>query len=148
MTRAVNVAIPFTPPMECLPVDRLQEGPEWVYELKLDGYRAQAIRDKNGAYLYSRNGKEFSRKFPLVFAALEGALPIGTALDGEMVAFDENGVLSFMALQNATQGANVVFFTFDVLAHQGRDVRGFATRAVQPRPHGSEAHSDGNPCQK
>ena len=41
----MNVAMPilFTPPMECLLVKTLPEGPEWVYELKLDGYRAQAI---------------------------------------------------------------------------------------------------------
>ena len=40
--------IRFTPPMECLPVSSLPEGPGWVYELKLDGYRAQAIWDKRG----------------------------------------------------------------------------------------------------
>ena len=40
--------ISFIPPMECLPVKKLPEGPEWVYELKLDGYRAQAIREANG----------------------------------------------------------------------------------------------------
>ena len=124
MARTVNIAIPFTLPMECVPVDRLPEGEEWVYELKLDGYRAQAIRGKNGVHLYSKNGKDFSRKFPLVFAALKEALPIGTALDGELVAFDETGALSFNALQNATPNTNVVLFTFDVLSHQGRDVKG------------------------
>ena len=123
MSRDVSTAIPFTPPMECLSVNRLPEGPDWVYELKLDGYRAQVIRDKNGVHLYSRNGKDFSRKFPLVFAVLKDALPIGTALDGELVAFDENGAPSFNALQNATSDTNVVFFAFDVLTHQGKDVK-------------------------
>lgn len=87
--------------MECLSVNRLPDGSGWVYELKLDGYRAQAIRDKEGVRLYSRNGKDFSRKFPIAFAALNHALPIGTALDGELVAFDESGALSFNSLQNA-----------------------------------------------
>jgi bifunctional non-homologous end joining protein LigD len=39
----------FTEPMECLAAKRLPEGPEWVYELKLDGYRAQAICEAEGA---------------------------------------------------------------------------------------------------
>src|SRR5215469_290549 len=93
--------IPFTPPMECLPTSRLPDGAGWVYELKLDGFRAQAIRDKRGVHLLSRNGKDFSCKFPRVFAALSDALPLGTALDGELVAFDKTGHPSFKAIQNA-----------------------------------------------
>ena len=56
----MNVAMPilFTPPMECLLVKTLPEGPEWVYELKLDGYRTQAIREADGVRLLSRNGKD------------------------------------------------------------------------------------------
>jgi bifunctional non-homologous end joining protein LigD len=65
--------------MECLPVNELPESPDWVYELKLDGFRGQGIRDKSGVHLFSRNGKDFSKKFPLVFAALKEALPLGTA---------------------------------------------------------------------
>ncbi len=61
--------VSFTPPMECLPVNNLPDGPGWTYELKLDGYRGQAIHDKRGVHLLSRNGKDLSRKFPRVFAA-------------------------------------------------------------------------------
>jgi bifunctional non-homologous end joining protein LigD len=50
--------------MECLPVARLPEGAEWIYELKLDGYRAQAIRDSKGVRVLSRNGKDLTRKYP------------------------------------------------------------------------------------
>jgi DNA ligase D-like protein (predicted ligase) len=113
----------FTPPMECLPVSDLPDGPGWVYELKLDGYRAQATRDERGVHLWSRNGKDFSRKFPRVFAALKAALPLGTAVDGELVAFDETGHLSFNALQNADADAHVVFFAFDILTNRWKDTR-------------------------
>lgn len=58
-----KAAIPFTPPMECLPVGKLPEGDVWVYQLKLDGYRPQAIRDQSGVRLLSRNGKDFYRKY-------------------------------------------------------------------------------------
>ncbi|WP_162601243.1 hypothetical protein [Occallatibacter savannae] len=66
-----------------------------MYELKLDGFRGQAIRDRDGVHLFSKNGKDFSKKFPKVFAALGKALPVGTAVDGELVAFGEDGRPSF-----------------------------------------------------
>jgi ATP-dependent DNA ligase len=81
----------FTPPMECLSTQRLPEGPDWIYELKLDRFRAQAIRDSSGVKLYSKNGKDFTGRFPQVVAALKEALPAATALDGELVAFDKAG---------------------------------------------------------
>jgi ATP-dependent DNA ligase len=80
--------------MECLPVASLPDRPGWVYELKLDGFRAQGIWDKSSVHLLSKNGKDFSKKFPQVCAALKEALPLGTAVDGELVAFDESGHLT------------------------------------------------------
>ena len=115
--------IPFTPPMECLPVARIPEGDSWGYELKLDGYRAQAIRDRDGVRLLSRNGKDLTRKYPLVSRDLLEAIEPNTALDGELVAFDDEGKLSFNALQNATARTHVVFFAFDILMSEGKDVK-------------------------
>jgi bifunctional non-homologous end joining protein LigD len=115
--------ISFTSPMECMPIGDLPDGSAWVYELKLDGYRTQAARDKRGTHLWSRNGKDFSRKYPRVFASLNEALPLGTAVDGELVAFDKNGQLSFNSLQNADRETNVVFFVFDVLMYRWRDTK-------------------------
>jgi len=126
MTRISDSDIPFTPPMECLPVNELPDNPDWVYELKLDGFRGQGIRDKRGVHLLSRNGKDFAKKFPQVGAALKDALSLGTAVDGELVAFDERGHPSFNAIQNATTETNIVFFVFDVLVNRWKDVRHLA----------------------
>jgi len=123
MTTAVYDEIAFTSPMECLPVGNLPEGPGWVYELKLDGYRGQAIHDRRGVRILSRRGKDFSRKYPGVCTALKSALPLGTSVDGELVAFDETGKLSFNALQNADANTNVAFFVFDLLVHRGKDTK-------------------------
>jgi len=123
MTSADHHDIPFTSPMECLPVDELPDGPDWLYELKLDGFRGQAIRDQRGIHLLSRNGKDFSRKFQGVFAALKEALPPGSAVDGELVAFDETGQLSFNALQNAGRETSIVYFVFDLLWYRWKDTR-------------------------
>lgn len=122
MPLKADKSIPFTPPMECLPVERLPEGDDWTYELKLDGYRAQGIRDARGARILSKNGKDLSKKFPAVMAAINDALMEQTAVDGELVAFDEDGRPSFNVMQNAGPDDHVVFFAFDILADRGRDV--------------------------
>src|SRR5208283_5087323 len=104
-------------------VRQISEGEGWVYELRLDGFRGQAINDHSGVRLYSRNGKNFTHKYPLVVAALTTALRPGTVLDGELVAFDLNGRPSFAAMQDAGADADVVFFAFDVLMHEGKDTK-------------------------
>jgi bifunctional non-homologous end joining protein LigD len=109
--------------MECVPVDRIPQERGWVYELKLDGFRGQAVSDEDGIRLYSKNGKDFTRKFPQVTAALKTALQPGTALDGELVAFDKTGRPSFAAMQDANAKTNVVFFVFDILQSRGKDTK-------------------------
>jgi bifunctional non-homologous end joining protein LigD len=76
----------------------------------------------------SRNGKDLTKRYPLVVRGLVEAIEVDTALDGELVAFDDEGNVSFNALQNAASGTNVVFFAFDVLVSQGEDVKGLALR--------------------
>src|SRR5947199_10865078 len=111
MPRA-SQTIPFTSPMECLPVAKIPEGDTWIYELKLDGYRAQAIRDSRGVRVLSRNGKGSDKEVSAAVRDLNDAIAADTALDGELVAFDDAGHPSFNALQNATRETNVVFFAF------------------------------------
>jgi len=67
----------FVEPMLCLAVAELPEGPQWKYELKLDGYRAIGLSARGRVHLLSRNGKDFSRRFQPLACALEArALPI------------------------------------------------------------------------
>src|ERR1700691_2532775 len=75
MARASERTIAFTPPMECLPVERLSEGDEWVFELKLDGYRAEGIHDTHGIRLLSKNGKDLSKKYPGVASSRRSNTP-------------------------------------------------------------------------
>jgi bifunctional non-homologous end joining protein LigD len=109
--------------MECLPVAKLPDGDVWVYELKHDGYRAQALCEESGVRLFPRNGKDLTRRFPLVVTALAEALHPGTAVDGELVAIGEDGQPSFNLLQNSRLDSPVVFYAFDVLTHGGEDVK-------------------------
>jgi ATP-dependent DNA ligase len=72
----------FIEPMECALVPKLPEGPDWTYEVKLDGYRAIGIRTSSETILYSRNHKNFNKRFPQIAEAL-GDLPADTVIDGE-----------------------------------------------------------------
>jgi ATP-dependent DNA ligase len=60
----------FIEPMECALVSALPEGSDWTYEVKLDGYRAIGVRTSRDSILYSRNHKNFNKRFPQIAGAL------------------------------------------------------------------------------
>ena len=104
--------------------ERLPEGPDWLYEVKLDGYRALAIKNDGRALIRSRNDNDFSGRYPTIVEAL-AALPEETAIDGEVVALDETGKPSFNVFQNyGSSPAAVFYYVFDLLVLAGRDVMG------------------------
>ena len=109
--------------MLLLRTDALPEGAEWEYELKLDGYRALALKTDSKVQLRSRNNNDFSGRYPDIVRAL-APLPNDTVVDGEVVAFDESGRPSFNTLQNYGSSKVPVFcFAFDLLILAGRDLR-------------------------
>src|SRR5262245_42212159 len=106
-----------------LRTDSLPSGEQWLYELKLDGYRAIALKRNGDVSLRSRNDNDFNARYPAVVKAL-GRLPDNTVVDGEIVAFDQEGRPSFNALQNyGSARAPVVYYVFDVLVLSGQDLR-------------------------
>jgi DNA ligase D-like protein (predicted ligase) len=112
----------FVEPMLCLAVPHLPNGPQWEYELKLDGYRAMGLKARGPTLLLSRNGKDFTNRFQAVALALE-SLPDETVIDGEVVALDETGRPSFNLLQNyATSEYILVFYAFDVPILAGKNL--------------------------
>jgi bifunctional non-homologous end joining protein LigD len=80
----------FFEPMLCETADRPTEGAEWRYELKLDGYRGIGFETEGQAKLWSRNGKDFVRRFPEVAKAI-ASLPEDMAIDGEIGVLDADG---------------------------------------------------------
>ena len=114
----------FVEPMQCLPVDKLPEGGEWLYEIKLDGYRCLAVKGDQKTSLYSRNRKSFDKAFPHLARAL-APLESETVLDGEVVALDAEGRPSFNVLQNRRPAAAKIFYyVFDVPIYRGRSMFG------------------------
>src|SRR5215467_8308281 len=116
----------FIEPMECLSVSKLPGGDQWIWEIKVDGYRALAVKSRTGLTLFSRRGKSFNRQFPSIVHALAD-LPEGTVVDGEVVAIDENGRPDFNLLQNfRAEETRIHYYVFDLLLWQGRDLRQLA----------------------
>ncbi|MBB5346186.1 bifunctional non-homologous end joining protein LigD [Edaphobacter lichenicola] len=108
--------------MECLPVTKIPEGPEWTYEIKLDGYRLEVVRTGGETTLYSRRRNVLNRKFQYIAKALD-YLPDDTVLDGELVALGPDGKPNFNLLQNFRSAeSHITYYAFDVLMHKGRDL--------------------------
>jgi DNA ligase D-like protein (predicted ligase) len=107
--------------MECLAVSKLPDGPPWLYEIKLDGYRALAIQS-SGVTLLSRRKKSLGRQFPYIVEALAD-LPAGTVVDGEVVAVDDSGRPDFNLLQNFRgEASRIQYYIFDLLVCKDRDL--------------------------
>ena len=88
----------------------LPSGPDWTYEVKWDGYRAQAVKRGATITLASRNLKNITKQYPSVVAAAAGVRAKDAVIDGEIVALDAEGRPSFQALHHAqTEGVAIVY---------------------------------------
>ena len=110
--------------MLLLRTERLPEGPDWLYEVKLDGYRALAVKSGGNAQLRSRNDNDFSTRYARLTKALN-AMPDETVIDGEIVALDKDGKPSFNALQNyGSSSGPMLYYVFDLFILSCRNLMG------------------------
>ena len=132
----------FIEPMKATAGDKPFDDPDWIFELKLDGYRIEAVVDGPSVRLWTRNRQDAARYFPDLAAARPTWIRADQAIvDGEVVALDEEGKPTFSLLQDRAgmgrfgprpAGANksrkrddgfvapVVYYVFDLLYHDGR----------------------------
>jgi bifunctional non-homologous end joining protein LigD len=108
-------------------VDSVPRGEGWLYEAKLDGYRMLCRVRGGRAQLFTRNANDWTARMkPLAEAAAE--LTVNEAwLDGEVVVVRPDGTTNFQDLQNAFErgsNAQIVYFLFDLLYLDGRDLTG------------------------
>jgi bifunctional non-homologous end joining protein LigD len=110
-------------PMKARLVDAAFDDEDWIFEIKWDGYRALANIKSAKAILYSRNGLSFER-YETVFNALQG-FAYDVIFDGEVVAFDENGIPSFCLIQNYQRlnDVNLRYYIFDIIYFEGYDLK-------------------------
>ena len=124
---AQTLAMPrFRPPQLATLSTTPPSGPEWLHEIKFDGYRVLAAMAGGSAKLYTRSGLDWTEKFRGVAEAV-AQLPARSALiDGEVVAPDENGRTDFGRLQRALDGSGETlrYYAFDLLELDGEDLAG------------------------
>jgi bifunctional non-homologous end joining protein LigD len=114
-----NSAIPtFIPPELATLSDKMPESNEWVHEIKFDGYRIIARIENGEVVMLTRNGNDWTNKFPTIAKELE-KFPVENAIiDGEIVVVDEDGRSNFLALQDALSADRydiMQYYVFDIL---------------------------------
>jgi len=110
-------------PMLATLVNEPFDDPDWVYEVKWDGYRALAYINEGQVEIFSRNKKSFNDKFYPIPQILK-AWNFNAVLDGEIIVLNEKGVSNFNALQNWRSEADgeLVYYVFDILWYEGKNL--------------------------
>jgi bifunctional non-homologous end joining protein LigD len=109
----------------CLPRPALvpPAGPGWIHEIKHDGFRILAHRRGRRVRLLTRNGNDFTDRFPLIAEAME-ALPVKSCvIDGEAIVCDGGGLAVFDLIRSHRSNAVAVLCAFDLLEVNGEDLR-------------------------
>ena len=114
---------PASPPKWIKPqlaklVEKAPDGPDWLHEIKLDGYRMHARLDAGRTQILTRRGNDWTDKYPAIAKAVAGLPARNAYLDGELCGVRPDGVTSFALIQNAAErqrGAGLVYFVFDLL---------------------------------
>jgi bifunctional non-homologous end joining protein LigD len=109
----------------CLPrlAKQPPAGPGWIHEIKHDGFRIIGRRDTAGVRLITRNGYDFTKRFPLIMAALEALPARSCVVDGEAVACDKRGLSVFEMIRWRQHDNAVTLCAFDLLELDGEDLR-------------------------
>jgi bifunctional non-homologous end joining protein LigD len=106
-------------------VQAAPDGDQWLHEIKYDGFRMHARLDRGEVRLLTRNGLDWTAKYPQIARAVS-SLPARQAyLDGELCGVRPDGITSFSMIQLASEAGNaagLVFFLFDLLYLDGEDL--------------------------
>jgi bifunctional non-homologous end joining protein LigD len=108
----------------CLPRSAKEPpaGPGWIHEIKHDGFRIIAQREADSVQLFTRNGYDFSGRFPLIVAAIAALPARSCVLDGEAIACDNKGLSVFEMIRWRQHDGSVMLCAFDLLALDGEDL--------------------------
>ena len=112
----------------CLPskAPRPPSGPSWIHEIKHDGYRLMVRREGARVRCYTKNGHDWADRFPAIVAAAHRIKATSFLLDGEAVIPRADGMPDFNALRSQGRNHEALLYAFDLLAHDGDDLRGVA----------------------
>ncbi len=109
----------------CIPTrgTKVPAGPEWLHEIKHDGYRLIVQRDGARVRLFTRNGHDWTKRYPLIVEAALRNRQTSFVIDGEAVLLGVDGVSDFNGLHSRRHDDEVQLCAFDILALVGDDLR-------------------------
>jgi bifunctional non-homologous end joining protein LigD len=109
----------------CLPSPAIRPpaGNNWIHEIKHDGFRLMARRDVVGVRLLTRNGHDWSTRFPLIVAAVNHLRVKSCLIDGEAVCCDDGGLPDFQKLRQRREDRHIFLNAFDLIELNGKDLR-------------------------
>jgi bifunctional non-homologous end joining protein LigD len=109
----------------CLPTKttQLPSSSQWLHEIKHDGFRIIARKNDGRGRLYSRPGNDLTYRFPLIVETLAGLRSRSCIIDGEAVAYDDNGVASFNRVRYRHHDESIFLYAFDLIELNGDDLR-------------------------
>jgi bifunctional non-homologous end joining protein LigD len=113
----------FIEPCQPSKVARPPSGPLWVHEIKHDRYRMMVRRDGVRVRCFTRNGHDWADRFPAVVDAASRIKATSLLIDGEAVIARDDGLPDFHALRSRRRGHEAVLFAFDLIEHDGADLR-------------------------
>src|SRR6266404_6257746 len=121
----LSIAVPKIAFEPCLPTrgTRVPAGPEWLHEIKHDGYRLIVHRDGARVRLFTRNGPDWTGRYPLIVEAALKNRQTSFVIDGEAVLLGVDGISDFNGLHSRKHDEEVQLYAFDILALDGEDLR-------------------------
>ena len=121
----VTTRLRFIEPQLASPVDQPPEGKHWIHELKHDGYRCQVLLERGQARVLTRNGHDWSERYPSIARAAASLRCQSAIIDGEAIVQDDNGASDFDALSSAMRWRpdSIILYAFDLMHFNGNDLR-------------------------
>ena len=121
----VTTRLRFIEPQLASPVDQPPEGKHWIHELKHDGYRCQVLLEPGQVRVFTRNGYDWSDRYPSIVRAAANLHCQSAIIDGEVIVQSDNGAADFDALSSAMRWRpdSIILYAFDLMHLNGKDLR-------------------------
>src|ERR1700674_4131114 len=121
----VTARLKFIEPQLASSVDQPPEGKHWIHEIKHDGYRCQVLVKRGQARVLTRNGHDWSDRYPSIVRAAANLRCQSAIIDGEAIGQGGNVGLDFEALPSAMRWPphSIILYAFDLMHLNGKDLR-------------------------